>query len=158
MQKLSAGILAYKYDDRKELQVLLVHPGGPFYKNKDNGAWSVPKGEYEQGEDTLTAAKREFEEETGNTIQGDNFIALEPIKIKSGKVISVWAVETDLKNSFIKSNLFEMEWPPKSGKRQQFPEVDKAEWFAIQEAKSKINDGQKPLLENLEMLKAGETL
>jgi predicted NUDIX family NTP pyrophosphohydrolase len=158
MQKLSAGILAYKFNELKELHVLLVHPGGPFYKNKDNGAWSIPKGEYQQGEDALLAAKREFTEETGNVITGSKFVALEPIKIKSGKIIFVWAVQTDFESCFIKSNVFEMEWPPRSGKKQEFPEVDKAEWFTMEVAKLKINEGQKALLQQLEMLKASDTL
>jgi predicted NUDIX family NTP pyrophosphohydrolase len=138
--------------------VLLVHPGGPFYKNKDNGAWSIPKGEYQQGEDALIAAKREFKEETGNVIPGDKFIQLEPIKIKSGKIISAWAVETNFDSCFIESNVFEMEWPPGTGKKQQFPEVDKAEWFTMEVAKLKINDGQKPLLQQLEILQGNHTL
>ena len=149
MQKLSAGILAYRFIE-KELQVLLVHPGGPFYKNKDKGVWSIPKGEYLQGDDPLEAAKREFTEETGNVITGESFIPLAPIKIKSGKIISAWAVQNDLEKCFINSNLFEMEWPPKSGKKQMFEEVDKAEWFALEVAKEKINGGQIALIEQLE--------
>ena len=151
MQKLSAGILAYKFVNNV-LQVLLVHPGGPFYKNKDYGVWSIPKGEYLEGEDPLEAAKREFAEETGNEIAGENFIALDAVKIKSGKRILAWAIETDFEKCFIKSNLFEMEWPPRSGKKQMFEEVDRAEWFSIDVAEEKINAGQKPFLEQLKTI------
>jgi predicted NUDIX family NTP pyrophosphohydrolase len=148
MQKRSAGILAYRYHQQR-LEVLLVHPGGPFFKNKDAGAWSIPKGEYEEGEDPLEAAKREFEEETGNVITAQDFIMLDAVKIKSGKIIVAWAVENDFEKAFVRSNFFEMEWPPKSGKKQQFAEVDKAEWFASDIAKEKINAGQIRLLEQL---------
>jgi predicted NUDIX family NTP pyrophosphohydrolase len=148
MPKRSAGILAYRFY-QQELQVLLVHPGGPFFIKKDLGVWSIPKGEYDETEDALTVAKREFEEETGNVIKGDHFIQLTPVKIKSGKIVSVWAVEGDFEQCFIRSNFFGMEWPPKSGKRQSFAEVDKAEWFNIETAKQKINAGQLPFLDQL---------
>ncbi|MDB5193440.1 MAG: hydrolase [Segetibacter sp.] len=147
--KQSAGILAYNFNNQ-QLRVLLVHPGGPFYKNKDAGAWSIPKGEYEAGENPLTVAMREFEEETGNVIEAKEFIALAPVKIKSGKVITAFALEADFDNCFIASNNFEMEWPPRSGKMQTFPEVDKAEWFLITEAKEKINPGQIAMITELE--------
>ena len=150
MPKQSAGILAYRFNEAELLQVLLVHPGGPFYKNKDAGVWSIPKGEFEPGEDPLAVALREFEEETGNTITGKHFIQLQPVKIKSGKTIAAWAIENDFDNCFIKSNLFTMEWPPKSGKQQQFEEVDDAAWFTVQEAAIKINAGQLPLLYELQ--------
>jgi len=149
MQKLSAGILVYRFIE-KELQVLLVHPGGPFYKNKDIGVWSIPKGEYLQGDDPLEAAKREFTEETGNEITAESFIPMDALKIKSGKIILAWAVQNNFEKAFIKSNLFEMEWPPKSGRNQMFEEVDKAEWFALEVAKEKINGGQIALIEQLE--------
>jgi predicted NUDIX family NTP pyrophosphohydrolase len=147
MPKQSAGVLLYrKLND--VLQVLLVHPGGPFWKNKDEGAWSIPKGEYEDDEDALDAAKREFYEETGQYIDGE-FIALNPIKLKSGKTVQAWAVEGDIDHHQIKSNLFEMEWPPKSGKMQAFAEVDRGDWFTIEQAKVKINPAQVALVEEL---------
>jgi len=152
MAKLSAGIIVYRQNEEKEFEVLLVHPGGPFFKNKDEGVWSIPKGEYEEGEDALVAAKREFEEETGNVLPDKEFIQLVPVKIKSGKVISAWAVEANFDKSFIRSNFFEMEWPPKSGKIQSFPETDKAEWFTAKKAKKKINTGQLNLIEQLEII------
>ncbi len=149
IMKRTAGILAYKRNAEQQLFILLVHPGGPFYKNKDVGVWSIPKGEYEDGEDPLTVAKREFEEETGNLITGNNFIQLTPVKSKGGKLISAWAIENDFERCFISSNLFEMEWPPKSGKMQSFPEVDNAEWFDVETARVKINGSQMPVLEEL---------
>jgi predicted NUDIX family NTP pyrophosphohydrolase len=148
LQKLSAGILAYNIA-AGEMKVLLVHPGGPFFKNKDAGAWSIPKGEYVEGEDPLAAARREFKEELGYDLPPGEFISLLPVKIKSGKVISAWAIHMAMNITFIESNLFEMEWPPKSGSKQLFPEVDKAEWFGIDEAMVKINSGQLPLLDQL---------
>lgn len=147
MPKHSAGVLLYrKLSD--VLQVFLVHPGGSFWKNKDEGAWSIPKGEYEENEDPLTAAKREFKEETGQYIDGQ-FKALKPVKLKSGKIVQAWAIEGDIDLAQIKSNLFEMEWPPKSGKMQSFAEVDKGGWFTIDEAKLKINVAQVGLLDEL---------
>lgn len=145
--KTSAGILLYRFNDKK-LEIFLVHPGGPFWKNKDEGAWSVPKGEFAEDEDPLKAARREFEEETGIAASG-NFIPLTPVKLKSGKLVKVWALEKDIDPAAIKSNTFSLEWPPKSGKTIEVPEVDKAGWFTIQEAKKKINAGQVPLLEEL---------
>ena len=150
MSKQSAGILVYRFTQMSLLQVLLVHPGGPFFKNKDQGAWSIPKGEYEAGEDPLQVALREFTEETGNVITGDAFIQLYPVKLKSGKIITAWAVENNFEICYISSNMFTMEWPPKSGKQQQFAEVDKADWFSLQEASLKMNAGQVPLLVELE--------
>jgi predicted NUDIX family NTP pyrophosphohydrolase len=154
MPKRSAGLLIYRFNKENKVEVLLVHPGGPFFKKKDLAAWSIPKGEYEDGEDALEVAKRELEEETGNVIKYGKFTPVTPVTIKSGKQITAWAVETDFEKCFICSNDFEMEWPPKSGKMQKFPEVDKAEWFSIEEAKEKINQGQLSLLDELaEMLK-----
>jgi predicted NUDIX family NTP pyrophosphohydrolase len=147
MANQSAGILLYKFKN-KQLQVLLVHPGGPFWQKKDLGAWSIPKGEFSDGEDPLEAARREFEEETGVKISG-NFIELSPIKQKSGKTVFAWAVEGDMDGSSIKSNFFIMEWPPKSGRAQQFPEVDKGEWFDVDQAKKKINPAQIVLIDQL---------
>lgn len=132
MGKQSAGILVFRILTFPE--VLLVHPGGPFYVNRDSGVWSVPKGEYEAGEDPLEVGKREFFEETGNKIQSGNFIELNAVKSKGGKMLYVWATEANFAKSFICSNTFELEWPPKSGKIKAFPECDKAEWFNFDEA------------------------
>lgn len=148
MVKKSAGILLYRINGKKP-EVLLVHPGGPFWKNKDLGAWSIPKGEFDDGEDPLDAAKREMEEELGNKAKGE-FHLLKPVKLKSGKVIQAWSCRADFDPKQLKSNLFEMEWPIKSGKIQSFPEVDKAEWFDLLIAREKINPGQIPLIVQLE--------
>lgn len=145
--KTSAGILLYRFN-KKKTEVFLVHPGGPFWKNKDEGAWSIPKGEFEEGEDALKAAIREFKEETGVSVTGD-FIPLNPVKLKSGKLVHAWALEKDIDATVIISNTFLLEWPPKSGKKIEVPEVDKAEWFSIAEARVKINAGQLPLLDEL---------
>ncbi len=138
--KQSAGILLYRFD-KKNLEFFLVHPGGPFWKNKDLGAWSIPKGEFEEGEDPLKAASREFEEETGQKIDGD-FIPLKSVKLKSGKMVYAWAIEKDIDPKVLLSNTIHVEWPPKSGKRIEIPEVDKGEWFSFDEAKEKINPAQ----------------
>ena len=147
MGKQSAGILLYRKTEGK-LQVFLVHPGGPFFKNKDEGSWSVPKGEFLDDEDPLEAAKREFEEETGQAITG-NFTGLKPITQKGGKKVHVWAIAGDIDHLTIKSNFFEMEWPPRSGKQQSFPEVDRAAWFDIDVAVVKINLAQAELIDEL---------
>ena len=146
MSKKSAGILLYR-TSKKSLEVFLVHPGGPFWKNKDEGAWSIPKGEFDE-EEPLDAAIREMKEETGVVVKG-NFIELTPIKQKSGKLVYAFAKEHDLDPSQIKSNEFEMEWPPGSGKKQSFPEIDKAEWFDIKTAKEKIIVAQYVLIDEL---------
>jgi len=152
MPKLSAGLLLYRYKDI-ELQVLLVHPGGPFWRAKDEGAWSIPKGEYEAGEDPLAAAKREFEEETGTPTPADaEYIPLTPLKQPSGKIVSAWVVEADLDPSTLRSNTFSIEYPPHSGKARGFPEVDRAQWFSLPEAALRIHPGQRPLLEELTRL------
>jgi len=148
MSKKSAGILLYR-KNQNQVEVFLIHPGGPFWKNKDNGAWSIPKGEYDDLEDAFDAALREFKEETGHTLQG-NGIPLTPVIMKSGKHIQAFAMEGDLNASEIQSNLFEMEWPPKSGKKQSFPEVDKASWFDVQIALKKINTTQAGLINELQ--------
>jgi predicted NUDIX family NTP pyrophosphohydrolase len=151
IKKQSAGILLYRSSD-PETEVLLVHPGGPFWKNKDDGAWTIPKGEFEESEEPLAAAIREFKEETGFVIQGE-FKALDPIQQKAGKVVYAWAIEGDIDAAKVKSNFFEMEWPPKSGKKQSFPELDKACWFTLSKGREKINAAQAPLLDQLsEML------
>ncbi|MET3980582.1 putative NUDIX family NTP pyrophosphohydrolase [Mucilaginibacter sp. UYP25] len=150
MLKQSAGILLYRLTDGV-LQVFLVHPGGPYFRKKDDGAWSVPKGEFSDDEEPLAAAQREFEEEVGKTITG-NFIKLQPVKQKSGKVVHAWAVEGEIDHTNITSNTFEIEWPPKSGKRASFPEIDRAGWFTIDEAKVKMIPGQVGMIEELEEL------
>lgn len=147
MPKKSAGILLYRTVNKK-LEVFLVHPGGPFWAKKDIGAWSIPKGEFDDDEEPLAAAKREFKEETGVEISGE-FIQLASIKQKSGKIVYAWAVEGDIDPAKIKSNTFEIEWPPRSGKLQTFPEIDKAEWFNYIEAQKKIISAQSPLIEEL---------
>jgi predicted NUDIX family NTP pyrophosphohydrolase len=143
----SAGILVYRRRS-SSVEFFLVHPGGPFWKNKDVGAWSVPKGEFEEGEDPLKAARREFEEETGIAVNGE-FVELKPVKQKSGKVVYAWAIESDMDLSEIVSNTFMFEWPPKSGKYIEIPEVDKGGWFTYEEAKAKLIPGQVPILEEL---------
>jgi len=148
MSKKSAGILLYRFKN-KNLEFLLVHPGGPFWKNKDEGAWSIPKGEFDDDEKPLEAAIRELKEETGIVLKGD-FIELTPVKQKSGKLVYAFAKEHDLDPSQIKSNEFEMEWPPKSGKKKMFPEIDKAEWFDKKIAKDKIITAQLSLVEELD--------
>jgi len=144
--KQSAGLLVYRETDAG-VEIFLVHPGGPFFAKKDDGVWSIPKGEFE-GEDPLTAARREFEEETGQKIAGD-FFALTPIKQKGGKIVYAWAVEADIDADAIKSNTFEMEWPPRSGKAARFPEIDRAAWFDPATAKQKINRAQAALIDQL---------
>jgi predicted NUDIX family NTP pyrophosphohydrolase len=134
-----------------KLEVRLVHPGGPFWQNKDKGAWSIPKGELAEGDDLLDAAKREFAEETGFTPTGQ-FMPLKPVKQKSGKVVHAWAVEGDLDTSSIKSNSFTMEWPPKSAELAEFPEVDRAEFFDLEKAKTRINPAQAACVTELERL------
>ena len=145
-KKTSAGLLLYRRCT--ELEVFLVHPGGPFWTRKDAGAWSIPKGEVEDGEDRLQAANREFTEETGFTISGE-FRSLDPLKQPSGKIIYAWAIEADYDPGQIRSNSFSLEWPPKSGKMKQYPEVDRAAWFNIAEARNKILAGQIGFIEQL---------
>ena len=146
MSKQSSGILLFRRKNER-LEILLVHPGGPFWKKKDAGAWSIPKGEFE-AEEALQAAKREFEEELGMPIEGE-MVALKPQKQKGGKIVHAWAVEGDLDPQNIHSNTFELEWPPKSGKKQQFPEIDRAEWFPVPAALEKINQGQAAFIQEL---------
>jgi predicted NUDIX family NTP pyrophosphohydrolase len=152
--KKSAGILLYR-EHKKELQFLLIHPGGPFWKNKDEGAWSIPKGEPDNDEEALAAALRELKEETGFEVSGD-FIELTPVKMRSGKIIEAWALAGDPDLSAFHSNEFEMEWPPRSGKRLLFPEADKAEWFNLSTALQKINPAQQALL--MEMAELHQSL
>jgi len=150
MAKNSAGILLYRFNN-VSLEVLLVHPGGPFWAKKDIGAWSIPKGEIELHENLLQAAIREMEEETGFKVHG-KFIELTSQKQKSGKIIHTWALKGNFEPSEIKSNTFEMEWPPKSGSKKVFPEIDKAAWLSTAEAKIKIVPGQMPFISELETL------
>jgi predicted NUDIX family NTP pyrophosphohydrolase len=147
MAKKSAGILLYRLMNGSP-EVFLVHPGGPFFVKKDEGVWSIPKGEYEEDEEPLTAAKREFFEETGIEVDGD-FIALTPVRLKSGKVVIAFALDHDIDASQVNSNSFEIEWPPKSGKMKSFPEIDKGEWFNLDVAKQKINPAQRLLIYEL---------
>jgi predicted NUDIX family NTP pyrophosphohydrolase len=149
----SAGLLLYRTTN-KILEVFLGHPGGPYYAKKDAGVWSIPKGEFDS-EEPLKAAIREFEEETGYIIEGD-FIELHPVKRRSGKMVYAWAVEADVDAETITSNTFTLEFPPKSGKMQEFPELDRAGWFSIKEARQKILSYQLPLLDEFtEMIQSG---
>ncbi len=150
MPKVSAGILLWRRA-ASGVEVFLVHPGGPFWRNKDDGAWSIPKGEAAPGEDLLGHARREFEEETGAPIDGD-FRKLAPTKQPGGKLVHAFAVEGDFDPASLRSNLFEMEWPPRSGRRRNFPEVDRAGWFSLAAAREKILKGQAALLDELEAL------
>ena len=145
--KRSAGLLLYRRVGGT-LEVFLVHPGGPFWAGKDEGAWSIPKGEYGEGEDPLAAARREFQEETGFTVDG-TFRPLPPLRQPSGKLISAWAVEGDCDPSLLESNTFSMEWPPRSGRRADFPEVDRGAWFGAAEARRKLVKGQVPFVDEL---------
>jgi len=152
MLKRSAGLLLYRIQEGR-VEVLLVHPGGPFWAKKDQGAWSIPKGEIEAGEDPFSTAKREFEEELGFAPQG-KFTKLETVKQKGGKTIQAWAFEGNCEPSSVRSNTFVMEWPPRSGKEREFPEIDRAEFFEIRDAKQRINAAQTELLSELEHLLA----
>ena len=155
MGKKSAGILLYRKKN-KQLEVLLVHPGGPFWAKKDVGAWSIPKGEYEEGEDALAAAKREFEEELGKKVLATAFHELPPVKSKSNKTVVAFAANEDFDTTNITSNVIWIDWPPRSGKRIQVPEVDKAEWFNIEAARDKIIGYQLPLIDRLLKLPRNE--
>jgi predicted NUDIX family NTP pyrophosphohydrolase len=149
MKKQSAGILLYRTTGQSA-EVLLVHPGGPFWAKKDNGAWSIPKGEFADGEEPLAAAQREFAEELGKPVpDGGEFVNLGEAKQSSGKIVHAWALQADFDANGVKSNTFEMEWPPKSGQKQEFPEVDSAAWFPIDAAQVKLVKGQLPLLDAL---------
>jgi predicted NUDIX family NTP pyrophosphohydrolase len=147
MSKKSAGILAYRFKNLMP-EVFLVHPGGPFWAKKDEAAWSIPKGEFTDDENPLDAARREFREETGMEISG-RFIALTPRKQSSGKIVFAWAVEAEIAAEKITSNTFELEWPPRSGMKKTFPEVDRAQWYSLPEAQIKIHKGQAGFLDEL---------
>jgi predicted NUDIX family NTP pyrophosphohydrolase len=146
--KHSAGILLYRYHTGRT-EVLLVHPGGPFWIKKDLGAWFIPKGELEEGEDPLAAARREFFEELGSHAPPGAALELGNVKNKSGKLIEAWGLEGDLDVSCVKSNTFSLEWPPKSGKMRDFPEVDRACFFTLSDARVKLHPAELPLLERL---------
>lgn len=147
--KKSAGLLMYRRTAGGVLQVLLAHPGGPFWRAKDEGAWTLPKGEYEDSEEALAAARREFGEETGFAVTPP-FIPLGDIVQKSGKRITAWAFAGDCDPAGLSCNSFEIEWPPRSGRRQSYPEIDRAEWFELDAARRKINPAQRALLDRLE--------
>jgi predicted NUDIX family NTP pyrophosphohydrolase len=146
--KRSAGLLIHR-DRGGTIEIFLVHPGGPFWAKKDDGAWSIPKGEYDEGEDALAVAKRELLEETGLRVDGE-FVKLEPIRQRSGKIVTAFAIAADFDPAEIRSNSFQLEWPPKSGRMQEFPEVDRAAWFAIAQARIKLLASQAPLLDQIE--------
>jgi predicted NUDIX family NTP pyrophosphohydrolase len=147
MPQRSAGILLYRRRSGS-VEVLLVHPGGPFWVNKDEGVWSIPKGVYEPGEDALAAAKREFAEETGAQVAGEP-VSLGSFRQSTAKIVDAWAVEGDFDPATLTSNTFTLEWPPRSGKMREVPEVDRAAWFAPEEAARKLLKGQGPILEAL---------
>ena len=148
MSATSAGIMLYRRRPRG-LEVLLVHPGGPFWARRDAGAWSVPKGEYGPGEDPLAAARREFAEELGSAMPEGPVEDLGEVRQKAGKRVRAWGVEGDLDAEAIVSNTFELEWPPRSGRVIEVPEVDRAQWFSLEEAREKINPAQAELLDRL---------
>ena len=148
MPKQSAGLVLYRWH-REELEVLLVHPGGPFWRKKDDGSWMIPKGEFTDDEEPFTAAKREFTEETGADPPTGEFLRLKPLKQSSAKIVHAWAVEADFDPARLKSNLFTQEWPPRTGRMQDFPEVDRAGWFTPDAARRKILASQVPLIDEL---------
>jgi len=148
MAKKSAGLLLYR-KMQGSMDVFLVHPGGPFWANKDDGVWSIPKGEFDADEAPLNAAKREFREETGLVVEGE-YQPLKPFRQKGGKIVYAWAVQYDVDAAAVKSNRFAMEWPPRSGKMREFPEIDRAQWFKIDLARQKILKSQLDLLEQLD--------
>jgi predicted NUDIX family NTP pyrophosphohydrolase len=147
--KRSAGLLLYRRR-ATGVEVMVAHMGGPFWAKKDEGAWSIFKGEHLDGEDPLAAARREFTEETGSAVPAGDLVELGEVRQSGGKRVSAWAVEADFDASTVRSNTFEMEWPPRSGRRQEFPEVDRAEWFDLATARRKLVKGQLPLLDALE--------
>lgn len=154
MPRLSAGLLMYRIKDGA-IQVLLAHPGGPYFRNKDDGDWSIPKGEPGPGEDLFVTAQREFEEETGLKPAG-TFVPLKPVKQKGGKIVHAWAFAGDCDPAAIHSNTFTMEWPPRSGQQQDFPEIDRAEFFDLDTARRKIKSGQVGLIDELENVLNGK--
>jgi predicted NUDIX family NTP pyrophosphohydrolase len=151
MPKKSAGLLVYRVQPGG-VEVFLAHPGGPIWAKKDAGSWTIPKGEFEEGEDAWDAARREFREEIGVEPPQAEGVPLVPVTLKSGKKVYAWAVEGDLDSEPRSSNTFTMEWPPQSGRRQEFPEVDRADWFGLEEARRRIHPAQAPLLDELKQL------
>jgi len=150
MGKQSAGLMLYRVAPAgSEIEVLLVHPGGPFWRNKDEGAWTIPKGEFDEREEPLEAAKREFKEELGSPAPDGDYFSLGSIKQKGGKTVQAWAVNGDFDPAALDSNTFTCEWPPNSKRMQEFPEVDRAEWFTPEVAKRKILPSQVPLIDGL---------
>lgn len=154
MARRSAGILLFRRGGA-EPEVLLVHPGGPYWAKKDDGAWSVPKGEHDDGEDAVVAARREFFEELGSRLPAGRITPLGEVRQKGGKLVAAWAVEGNLDTGRITSNTFELEWPPRSGRRQEFPEVDRAEWFTLEQARAKLLEAQTPFLDRIAELLHG---
>jgi len=151
MPTTTAGLLLFRRRDAG-IEVFLVHPGGPFWAKKDDGAWSLPKGLLDSGEEPLAAARREFREETGRDVPAGEAWPLPPLRQGRGKVLHAWALEGDVEGGPVTSNTFEMEWPPRSGRRASFPEVDRTEWFDLERARQKILPGQRPLLDDLARL------
>jgi predicted NUDIX family NTP pyrophosphohydrolase len=150
MARRSAGILLHRAGPGGR-EVLLVHPGGPFWAKRDDGAWSIPKGEYDDGEEPLAAARREFEEEIGAALEHvGELIELGEVRQRNRKVVSAWAAEGDVDAAAVRSNTFEMEWPPRSGRRQAFPEIDRAEWFPLARAREKLIEAQAAFVDRLE--------
>jgi predicted NUDIX family NTP pyrophosphohydrolase len=153
MPKRSAGILLYRrpHEGGERLEVLLVHPGGPFWARRDEGAWSLPKGEHDDGEDAQACALRELAEETGSDLglDPDRLVALGEVRLRSGKRVTAWAAEGDLDADAVVSNTFELEWPPRSGRRQTYPEVDRAGWFGLDDARRKLLPAQAPFLDRI---------
>ena len=148
MPRTSAGILLYRLRPQGP-EVLLGHMGGPFWAKKDDGAWSIPKGEHDEDEEPLAVARREFEEELGLPVPSDALVPLGPAKVTSAKVLTVWVAEGDLDATATRSNTFELEWPPRSGRLQTFPEIDRAAWFGLDEARTKLLKGQGTFLDRL---------
>ena len=146
-KKVSAGILLYRFRDHA-VEVFLVHPGGPYWARKDDGAWSIPKGEVTEGSDLLATACKEFHEETGSPLEGEA-VPLMPLKQPGGKLVHAWAVRGDIDAASIRSNTFAIEWPPRSGQRREFPEVDRARWFDVPTARRKLLGGQCGFLDQL---------
>ncbi len=149
MPRRSAGILLYRTGAEGELEVLLVHTGGPLWSSKDEGAWSIPKGEYEADEQPLQTALREYAEEIGTPPPAGEPLPLGEVRQRNGKIVTAWALEGDLDVAMVQSNTFEMEWPPRSGRRQSFPEIDRAEWCTVDQARPRMISGQAPLLDRL---------
>jgi predicted NUDIX family NTP pyrophosphohydrolase len=150
MAKRSAGILLHR-EGPGGREVLLVHPGGPFWARRDDGAWSIPKGEYDEDEEAMACALREFEEELGSALEhAGELVELGEVRQRNRKVVTAWAAEGDLDPSAVRSNTFSMEWPPRSGRRQEFPEIDRAEWFTLARAREKLIDAQAAFVDRLE--------